>query len=250
MLSISLCHSKLVSESLKRKNLFNNKKTMKEKTKEYIEEKENFLLQNITLISFSIIGIILFLFFYQQIFCIINNIFNINYSPKTISLEFAITTIWAIIAFWYWYKKYERDKDIEMIDKLTKFKLSNLEDISNLELWIKLYNKWYISDFIWDIVDNRNKKIIYLTLRNELTSNNIENITMIISIFYTYDGIVRKYLEEKIDYFINYTDEMIKIFEKNKNESEKNIYKKLNNWFKALKETINKTDEKLKYLPH
>ncbi|NUJ97774.1 hypothetical protein HGA92_03255 [Candidatus Gracilibacteria bacterium] len=223
---------------------------MKEKTKEYIEEKENFLLQNITLISFSIIGIILFLFFYQQIFCIINNIFNINYSPKTISLEFAITTIGAIIAFWYGYKKYERDKDIEMIDKLTKFKLSNLEDISNLELGIKLYNKGYISDFIWDIVDNRNKKIIYLTLRNELTSNNIENITMIISIFYTYDGIVRKYLEEKIDYFINYTDEMIKIFEKNKNESEKNIYKKLNNGFKALKETINKTDEKLKYLPH
>lgn len=75
--------------------------------------------------------------------------------------------IWWIIAFWYWYKKYERDKELEIIEKYTK-KYEEIKkelesninkwdvwklDFNNLtNLWYEeffLKSKWYISNELW-----------------------------------------------------------------------------------------------------
>lgn len=90
---------------------------------------------------------------------------------ETISVQSTITIIWTIFAFWYWYKKYERDKELEIIEKYTKKYndiyndiINNLLDSENevktwkinfikiLNLWYEeyfLYKQWYISDSLW-----------------------------------------------------------------------------------------------------
>lgn len=89
------------------------------------------------------------------------------------------TTIWAIFAFWYWYKKYERDKEIEMIEMLEKqyehvrrIKKRDLKYYEKLiNLWVKefyYYKNWYLSDERWDYISLRILKKIYNTNKNWL----------------------------------------------------------------------------------
>jgi hypothetical protein len=74
-----------------------------------------------------------------------------------------ITIIWAIIVFWYWYKKYERDKELQLLKEYTeKYNIlinklylerdrTNYRNLFNLfyeEFF--LYSKWYISRELWD----------------------------------------------------------------------------------------------------
>ncbi len=92
-----------------------------------------------------------------------------------IDISYSLTSSWAILAFWYWYKKYERDKELEIIEKYTtkynviKEKLhivsnkyiTNSESDTNIisqsydELldlyYIEFYlaYKWYIDRELW-----------------------------------------------------------------------------------------------------
>ncbi len=106
------------------------------------------------------------------------------WSCKFIDLKFTITTIWAISAFWYWYKKYERDKELQIIDKYTKkyneiqkyvynrlmddefeVKLWKVDFIKIMNLWYEeffLYKQWYISKKLWKEWRKWIKEDVYL----------------------------------------------------------------------------------------
>ena len=64
---------------------------------------EKFLISNFTKVLFSLS---IWLFFLQK-YIWVNN-------------TDLILMWWAIFAFWYWYKKYERNKELEIIEKYTK----------------------------------------------------------------------------------------------------------------------------------
>jgi len=110
---------------------------------------------------FFVLLIYLLQYIQLPVWWFVTSIFWINEITKTISLEFTITTIWAIIAFWYWYKKYERDKDIEMIDKYItwKIKMEDISDIGKWEAFFILKKRWHIKDYIFNIINTENKKI-------------------------------------------------------------------------------------------
>lgn len=119
---------------------------------------EKILLKNLTRVCFYSI-IIIFLF-------------QILYNSKE-WLNF-ITMIWWIIIFWYWYKRYERDKEIEILEKYWKRydKINSIKNndkikfkkILNLcEEEFYLYNKWYISDKLWKKIEHKiEKNLSYL----------------------------------------------------------------------------------------
>ncbi len=89
----------------------------------------------------------------------------------SIKIEYAITYTWGLISFWYWYKKYERDKEIEIIRYYTEKYNETYEEIKNnlmtsdnevktnlvdfrkiFNLWYEeyfLYSRWYISEELW-----------------------------------------------------------------------------------------------------
>ncbi len=93
---------------------------------------------------------------------------------ETISLEFTITSIWAIIAFWYWFKKYERDKDFEVISNfsLWNFSINNIDDIHKWVLAFNLNEKNYLSKELWKII-NFNNSIMFKEIinKNEFINN-------------------------------------------------------------------------------
>lgn len=109
---------------------------------------EKFLLSNFTKVLFSIS---VWLFFLQPYFWINNTDLMLMW--------------WAIFAFWYWYKKYERDKELVVIEKYTNeydnihTKLETWSDGYNkvnvmamIALWNKeffLASKWYVSEELW-----------------------------------------------------------------------------------------------------
>jgi len=102
---------------------------------------ENRMLWNITIICSFLVLFLSFLFIGGWLF-----------EGKS-DLKFLASSIWVILAFWYWYKKYERDKEIEMIDKL-----SLKENIDELIIDWKarrvMYEKWYIKDYLWNIIES------------------------------------------------------------------------------------------------
>ena len=115
-----------------------------------IKDIEHFLLENLSSICFILVISVIF--------------FKVQNQDK-ISIELLLTTVWAIIVFWYWYKTYERDKEIQMIERYSekynsiKTKLINTIDIKEkdyaelLTLWYEeyfLFEKWYISSELWD----------------------------------------------------------------------------------------------------
>lgn len=120
---------------------------------------ERFLNNNMWWISFWLILIVFFIFLIPYIplpVCpLISYIFWIREINKTIDLQFTITTIWAIIAFWYWYRKYERDKDIQHLENLSNDIYST--DIENkfykFELIYSYHKKLIISDEIWLFIE-------------------------------------------------------------------------------------------------
>lgn len=105
---------------------------------------------------------------------IIKIIFWIEQLNQIISTQYMFTTIWAIFVFWYWYKKYERDKELEILEKfvLKKYKINSFEDIENIYPWISAvysYQKWYISKDLFEIVDMENSDFLYYFLEEKLT---------------------------------------------------------------------------------
>lgn len=120
--------------------------------KEKIEKYEKWILRNLSIISFVIIVLISII---QIYFYFIWKIF--------LEIKDFIALLWAIFVFWYWYKTYERNKELEIIEKYT----SEYDNIFNnirkeknkynynklLNLWYKefyLYHQWYINSKLWN----------------------------------------------------------------------------------------------------
>lgn len=100
---------------------------------------ENFIINKITYIL--IIAIILML--YSQT--------NLWITNKDV-----LFMIWGIIAFWYWYKKYERDKEIEIINNVLNFSDNDEYEVM-IRRWymsLLLNEKWYMKDVFFDIIDS------------------------------------------------------------------------------------------------
>ncbi len=89
-----------------------------------------------------------------------------------LNIEYLTTALWAIIVFWYGYKKYERDKEMSIIDKYT-LKYDNIistiydqliDEDNEIKIWFVnykplinlwyeefyLHDGWYISDNLWN----------------------------------------------------------------------------------------------------
>jgi len=83
--------------------------------------------------------------------------------------------IGAIFAFWYWYIKYERNKEIETINDIN---LSE-NDINNLIIdWHTkrmLYEKRYIKEYIWEIYANNFLTKFYKQMWVKEIINNLQN---------------------------------------------------------------------------
>lgn len=114
---------------------------------------EKDIIRNLSYISFLLICILINL----KILSLILNFYFIE-------LKDLISIIWAIFVFWYWYKTYERNKELWIIDKYStryneikakninyKWKEENYRDLINLfyeEYY--LYLQWYISNNLWN----------------------------------------------------------------------------------------------------
>ncbi len=114
---------------------------------------EKFLIQKISIILISWIIFIM----YAQTFLWINN-------------KDTLLMVWWIIAFWYWYKRYERDKELEMLDKYIMWNLStkNIEEIKKRRIWFLLNEKWYIKKWLWDEIDIENQETFFKFLDKNL----------------------------------------------------------------------------------
>lgn len=254
---------------------------MKEKLKEIFTE--NWILQNMTkVITFLLVC--LWIFFTWQQFLIFFNwyfdwdlILDLNILSFTQVLSFS----WLTMVFWYWYKKYERDKEIEIIDKYwKKFNEINSElgllkkdfkenkdkikrkynDLFNLyyeEYYLRC--KGFISEELWrewegwieieihDFIDFSIYKLY-----------SFEDNDIFIS--YIYWEHLRHYSKDNISYkgetFIDFIDKKLEKIKQdyyeeieNKNlEYDDDTYtkmKKLQNWLETIIETNKKWREKL-----
>lgn len=137
-----------------------------------IKKFEKWLLNNITFVLFIFIIIILLFWliplFNYPTWSIFNTIFWINKLQSIISTQFMLTSIWTILAFWYWYKKYEETKQLNyiysnLIMKEWKYDKESFDvDMTNFFLSLKLYEEWIIKEEIWNIIEaNFEQKLIW-----------------------------------------------------------------------------------------
>lgn len=175
---------------------------------------ERKLLKNMSWIVFWIIIIILFIYILQFIqlptWKIITQLFWIEEINKTISIESTITYLGAILAFWYWYKKYERDKELDLIEKyqLWTITISNIDELQKWEMVYLLKRNWYIEKWIWELIERNNTKIFYeflkeyLTLKSEkeiIEKTNILSKKIVEIIIYRWNNNFRKYIIKILD---------------------------------------------------
>lgn len=143
---------------------------------------EKILMQNIGISCMTLI--IIFLLF------LIANIFS---EKNILSTEYLLSGLGLTVAFWYGYKKYERDKEIEMIerysDKYNTIINSLSQDIPSAKiiLWYRdLLNIWseeyflhkqnYISNDLWSEWEEYVKQDIKSILLDEFNSMEINLI--------------------------------------------------------------------------
>jgi heme/copper-type cytochrome/quinol oxidase subunit 4 len=108
---------------------------------ETAKDLEKFLLRNLTTACFLLIMVIGF-----------------HGILWNLEKNFTLTAIGAIIVFWYWYKTYERDKEIDLIKNFSEryhqeFEKTKLWEYTwIINIWYEeyfLYNRWYISELLW-----------------------------------------------------------------------------------------------------
>ena len=106
-----------------------------------IQEIENILLKRMTIVIFVLIASIWLFYFFS-----------------VIDIKYSLTSTWAILAFWYWYKKYERDKEIELMWK-NIINPPNISDpwnlIYNWNILYNLYKKDYVPQEIFKELENK-----------------------------------------------------------------------------------------------
>lgn len=183
---------------------------MKEKINKIIWWIEQFFLNNMTLI---IILIIFWVITSKLLFII--------------STEYTFTSIWAILAFWYWYKKYERDKEISFLNTLEIRKLNIDELTLKWNYHLILHKKWIIQKYLWTVYENHyinllKEKISTIILYTDDDSKDIESddndLLWMILWEYNPNYIIDKLLSidfENIEYFKTILKDKIKpYFEK------------------------------------
>jgi len=154
---------------------------MKEKLK--IIFTENRVLQNMTKVIVCILWFLWTFFVWQQLLIFLNWYFNWNLNLDLNILSFAqvLWFSWLVLAFWYWYKKYERDKELQILEKYWK-KYDELKKSKNY-WWILslceeefyLYKKWYISEDLWKRIKHKIDKNIWYILK-EISNKTKENM--------------------------------------------------------------------------
>lgn len=166
-----------------------------------LEKTEQFLLNKITwILLIAIITIIK----YQTFFWIEN--------------KDVFFMIWALFAFWYWYKKYERDKELEFIERFEQSKNINIIE------WIQAINlleKWYISNELFNIIYKSNwikliNSIDHIATSKDLNQWILENFSELIS---------------KASFFDELWRQVLSMLREHKDSSEE-IYKNKMNFFK------------------
>ncbi len=109
----------------------------------------------VNLLIFICIGILLV--FIAWIYSTINPETTLEISSKD-WLQLSLASLWLLLTalwFFFWYNKYERDKELEIIDIYTKkYNNARKSEWYNqiLNLWYEeyfLYKKWYISKELW-----------------------------------------------------------------------------------------------------
>lgn len=120
---------------------------------------EKLLLKHMWKIAFFFWSIVFISWVLQYInlpvWWFVQNLFWITEIKNTISTQYMFTTIWAIFAFWYWYKKYERDKELQNLEHLSSdnYQLNILEQTGKLELLYNYYNNGLLSKNIWSYIE-------------------------------------------------------------------------------------------------
>lgn len=210
---------------------------MKEKINKFISWFENLFLSNMTLvIIFLIIWIII-----SKLLC-------------WISIEYMFTSVWAILAFWYWYKRYERDKEVKMFDKYLLWDLT-IENLNEIQKWLvafELNKSQYMSDKVFNLVDIHNNNILIEFIKENLLIywdddkiEKVKNLSNWLSNFITYPDFynyikatLRKYLEI-LPSIIQLEDKEIKVEELKKiKKNLELLLEAMGNWDNKIKSII------------
>lgn len=202
-----------------------------------LQNTEKFLVKNITIIL--LISIIWILHFQETLW--------IKENDKILLM------VWWIFAFWYWYKKYERDQEINLLKTYWEkydniktleinYKIPRLLNLRKEEFYLR--EKLYISADLWEIWEKyiiRDLSKIFISMsRNEIPNEIL--IKEIRDIKYSIqDNNFYRYLKEKSFYINNENKEIIwfiyKKYNKEWREKIKNIF------YKNLEELQNKYDD-------
>lgn len=89
---------------------------------------------------------------------------GISFVQRYLTVEQFLTSAGATIVFWYWYKKYERDKELDIVryyserynllQSINTITRPSYDDCRNLiNLWFEeffLFQRWYISQDLWN----------------------------------------------------------------------------------------------------
>lgn len=154
--------------------------------KDTAKDVERFLLKNLTTACFLIVSLL-------------SNFLLIWKLDK----EFALTAVGAIIVFWYWYKTYERDKELEMFEKFNNGDLTveNFEEeLNNLSHAFYMKERGYLPEYLWKRIDLKIDRLIFDFCDKNLKWKNINEFLENKNISNTIAKI--KYEWWFIDYFI------------------------------------------------
>lgn len=194
---------------------------------------ENFWLKNLSWILITAFIVILWLWIFDKL-----------------SIEYTITSLWAIFAFWYWFKRYERDKELEIIDKFLNwnFTIKNISELKKYTVTLIMFKKSYIPKWLWEKIVFINNDIVYdfitkyFLITNDSDkkklSSEIKNITDII----LFDN-------DFANYFLNYLKSIVKDIRNKEyissSNEEKNIAANLNALIESIEETNKQYNIKL-----
>ncbi len=204
---------------------------------------EQKILNNLTRVCFYLISFLLWFKFV-----------SIIYKFHFIENSQLITVIWAIFIFWYWYKKYERDKELEIIEKYSteyekiKDDLKKSKNSNNyyklVNLFYKeyfLFSRWYITPNLWKEWEYWIKEdISYLISYDIQNLKNNKNYNIISSDIFTTYKIKESRNNNNNDFFL-FIIEKLRIIQNELEKSEIMNNEKIDNFKKLKIDIIKKT---------
>ena len=137
-------------------------------------------------------------------------ILGILFIKHNIKIDQFLTYTGATIVFWYWYKKYERDKEFEFTEKYNSGEItieSFDEDLSKLSYAFYLHEKWYLPDYVWKMIDIRMDKMIVEFFHKNLKGKSTQEVSKSNKISETLSRVKFEWLF--FDYFNSKIDSLI-----------------------------------------